>query len=216
MIAKRILGVAAAAAVLASGGHALADTFDISLTGQVANFSFSSQDCCGAHFDQAFLSLDGLNADNAFTVHNGDTVNAAITLDQDLTIPASVTRTNVGFFLFGSAFPNIDTGVGGALTFFEGMTQVAQLGGGTGTHGALALALDFFPPDNGPLTFNNFTADFTINNLSQAATLDSAGMDYSLVRDVAAVPEPATWALMLIGFGGLGAMLRARRQRSFA
>jgi hypothetical protein len=27
----------------------------------------------------------------------------------------------------------------------------------------------------------------------------------------AVVPEPATWALMLMGFGGLGAMLRSRR-----
>jgi hypothetical protein len=25
------------------------------------------------------------------------------------------------------------------------------------------------------------------------------------------VPEPATWAMMLIGFGGLGAMIRRRR-----
>jgi hypothetical protein len=31
------------------------------------------------------------------------------------------------------------------------------------------------------------------------------------VANVAGVPEPATWALMLGGFGGLGAMLRRRR-----
>lgn len=30
------------------------------------------------------------------------------------------------------------------------------------------------------------------------------------------VPEPGTWALMLLGFGGLGGVLRARRQTSAA
>ena len=28
---------------------------------------------------------------------------------------------------------------------------------------------------------------------------------------VGSVPEPATWGLMIMGFGGLGAMLRRRR-----
>jgi hypothetical protein len=27
-----------------------------------------------------------------------------------------------------------------------------------------------------------------------------------------AVPEPTTWAMMLLGFGGIGAMIRRRRQ----
>jgi len=31
-----------------------------------------------------------------------------------------------------------------------------------------------------------------------------------------AVPEPATWAVMLLGFGGIGAMLRTRRRRALA
>jgi hypothetical protein len=26
-----------------------------------------------------------------------------------------------------------------------------------------------------------------------------------------AVPEPATWAMMLVGFGGIGAAMRSRR-----
>ena len=32
--------------------------------------------------------------------------------------------------------------------------------------------------------------------------------------NVVAVPEPATWALMLVGFGGLGAALRMNRRRA--
>jgi len=39
--------------------------------------------------------------------------------------------------------------------------------------------------------------DFAVDNISVAG----------------GVPEPATWAMMLVGFGGLGAMLRANRRR---
>jgi hypothetical protein len=34
----------------------------------------------------------------------------------------------------------------------------------------------------------------------------------ALEGSVAAVPEPATWAMMILGFGGVGATLRRRRQ----
>jgi hypothetical protein len=30
------------------------------------------------------------------------------------------------------------------------------------------------------------------------------------------VPEPATWAMMLLGFAGIGAVMRRRRRRVFA
>jgi hypothetical protein len=43
---------------------------------------------------------------------------------------------------------------------------------------------------------------------------DFALDDMSLSGTAAGVPEPASWALMLLGFGGLGAMLRANRRRA--
>ncbi|TAL35659.1 MAG: PEP-CTERM sorting domain-containing protein [Phenylobacterium sp.] len=32
----------------------------------------------------------------------------------------------------------------------------------------------------------------------------------------AAVPEPATWTMMILGFGAAGAMLRTRRRLAYA
>jgi len=39
---------------------------------------------------------------------------------------------------------------------------------------------------------------------------------FTNVRDNGGVPEPASWALMLTGFGGLGAMMRRRRAAAVA
>jgi len=45
---------------------------------------------------------------------------------------------------------------------------------------------------------------------------DSQDGAYSGVLNVAAVPEPGTWALMIAGFGGAGAVLRRRRTLAVA
>ena len=51
-----------------------------------------------------------------------------------------------------------------------------------------------------------------INNAGNYAN-DSTGVDFTLTT-TGGVPEPATWALMIAGFGGAGAMLRRRRALS--
>jgi hypothetical protein len=42
---------------------------------------------------------------------------------------------------------------------------------------------------------------------------DSARKPSGPPKPGAAVPEPASWALMLVGFGGMGALLRYQRRK---
>lgn len=52
----------------------------------------------------------------------------------------------------------------------------------------------------------------SLTNLNLQASGNDFALDDMSLQGVA-VPEPASWALMLVGFGGLGAMLRAKRRR---
>jgi hypothetical protein len=49
-------------------------------------------------------------------------------------------------------------------------------------------------------------------------TITGAGFQYSTTAGTwtTAVPEPATWAMMLLGFGGIGGMLRTNRKQAAA
>lgn len=48
------------------------------------------------------------------------------------------------------------------------------------------------------------------------AAVEGAAASYGGDLNIGAVPEPATWALMIGGFGAAGAMLRRRRTLAFA
>jgi hypothetical protein len=57
-------------------------------------------------------------------------------------------------------------------------------------------------------------------SFDRVVVTDSAGDDFAIGQlryaTGGAVPEPAVWAMMLVGFGGIGATLRASRRRSAA
>jgi hypothetical protein len=53
----------------------------------------------------------------------------------------------------------------------------------------------------------------TVNGTSGG--LYSYGGNISFAKAVASVPEPASWVLMTLGFGGLGAALRSKRRMAY-
>ena len=61
---------------------------------------------------------------------------------------------------------------------------------------------------------NNGTAVYT----EDRSDTDPVGYPQAPITSlsVTAVPEPATWAIMLVGFGGMGAAIRSRRKQALA
>jgi hypothetical protein len=56
------------------------------------------------------------------------------------------------------------------------------------------------------------TARFAIEHLGPEPDADYLGIDtFSVTTGVGAVPEPSTWAMMILGFVGIGAMAYRRR-----
>jgi hypothetical protein len=62
------------------------------------------------------------------------------------------------------------------------------------------------------LDFTPSTANGSIDFIGIPVANNSLSAIDNLTISTASVPEPATWAMMLVGFGGLGAAMRARRR----
>ena len=114
----------------------------------------------------------------------------------------------------------IDLGVSGLAN--GGVYSVTFYDSQRPGYGVLPVTVDFngasiltTTPGAGwaPVTTATFVATGTTGTLSfiTAATSGDNDSGIDLVTVSGGVPEPATWALMLIGFGGLGGVIRGRR-----
>lgn len=115
---------------------------------------------------------------------------------------------------FGSYSVTATAGNLPAITY-TGANSGAYSGGGAGPNNFILFL------DNGSRYFNfsflsplvegtqaiNVASSYDCNNCGTFRRVTAGS-----VSSVAAVPEPATWAMMLLGFGAIGASMRRRRR----
>jgi hypothetical protein len=98
-------------------------------------------------------------------------------------------------------FGTSNISIGGWLDFYQGGTTI-QNEASTSAGGVFTSALPFFT-----LGSDNLLSFSVANGSTETFALTDGGS-----LSISAVPEPATWAMMLLGFGMIGMATRARRK----
>lgn len=158
-----------------------------------------------------FQSLVGTLATFAYTLQNTSSVSGA-------TVTSFGFNTDPNITANGSSVSGAFTGLGMNDNFPVGFGNVEVCatngnvctgsnpngGIGQGTTGMGTLALNFSSAPTGGITLDNFVDRYQSFNVN--------GVQSAIGRPTGAVPEPATWAMMLVGFGLLGGVMRRRKQ----
>lgn len=203
-----LLKSALLASPLFLAGPAHAVTHILNLNGIVSSGSTATVVSGPTQFDFFTIGLSGFTP---LTLAVGDEVQATVTLDTPLTMPSAPLGNFVRLFLQDGSFSGTSTSTSGSLDLFNGGSSVGSGGSGASTSSAVVSA--FFNFGGSSLTYDTVQTTFTIDSLS-APTLevDRASLDYVLLSPapIAAVPEPATWGMMLLGFALIGSTLRRR------
>jgi len=145
----------------------------------------------------AVSSLDVALASNGGSAFSPDTWNADSTADK-----AIDGNFNTEFWVAPGIFHSGNEAAGYLDIFF------------TGAHSLSSLSISGRSDCCQLRDIYNYQI-FGANGLITSGQLNATGERHTgrVDFDVAGVPEPATWAMMLLGFGGLGAVLRRRRSQ---
>lgn len=205
----RRFALAAAAALLASSAQAATVVVNQTLT-------LDQPNC----FCEDFRFDTGTPVDVDIAV--GDTLELNYDFLGDQQLRISLVGEIFPFLGTAAGEANVDITVTGVLSFLDlGGNVIFQTTSATQTAGSAYVGQYFvgadFPSGTLPLTFAGFRWVGTIDAYGGGVTTrryDKAmlGMFGETEKlGVAAIPEPSTWAMMILGFGFAGAGLRARR-----
>lgn len=162
------------------------DTFNFSSSLAVPSYTVVGGNVSGSNLTEVFPGEDGAQISNLTANQYGGLLNIAFTAPQNA----------VGFLLSGSY-----AGSSGPITVtaYDGATSVFQDTPTVGTFDAFSF---YGLSGLGPIT--SVVVSTTDPQFPAVGEIDLA--------TAAGVPEPSIWAILLVGFGGLGAAMRTRRR----
>ncbi len=212
-----LFGAVAALALLA--GPALATTnfgtFTIGATNSQSTTTYAGASTF-ANGQTTFAGYSGSVVTSVATISGGvlnaDT-NPGSGFDNTITnylsaesVPVTISfNSNQKYFglLWGSVDP------GNTISFYEGSTLVDSFTGAQ-LNGAAGVALQYYPANG---SFVDFAANGASNYFNKVVITDTdAPFESANYASIAAgVPEPAAWAMMILGLGAIGAVSRRRK-----
>ncbi len=207
------IGLATAVAPAHASTVVLNETLDLSTPQQ--NYGFTA----------GWRGFGSFSPGFSYDLSAGDTLDFTVQFGagQSLTL---INPTFFWLFSYGSANSNVNGT--GSLAFLDGDGNALLTSNlKTDDEGVVHFGQNFGPGDFAALpttltfqglhyvgTLNSFAnPDVTMSHYADPQVLFSA--DGARIGGLG-VPEPGTWALMLLGFGGLGLALRRRRPQALA
>ena len=206
--------LAAAAALLVVG---TAGTANAVITVAQSQYYTYGQDLLAVNNNNVLCDFDGAqDCIGGYTMTFGGAVGTGVTNGSESGITAQPPGDATDYVTVlgpnGFASLTFNTGISG-ISFFMGSPDdynKIEFFNGVQSVGSFSGAQFTGPPANGDQSLGErITFYFNGQNVTEAR-FTSTQNSFEFDR-IAAVPEPATWAMMLMGFGGLGAMIRRRR-----
>jgi hypothetical protein len=224
MKTKLLAGAAALATVsLISAGAASAGTISINFDG------LQNGELVNTYYDGGSGSLGSTGGPNyGVSFANAEVLDENLNNEQLLiTPPNSITFLSGGGaimdvaagFTTGFSFDYSSPFDAGVVTVWSGLdgtgTQLASLSlplTADGINNPACSSKDYCPDVPFGVTFSGTAESVNFSGTANYIVYD----DITLGSSTPGVPEPATWAMMLVGFGGLGAAMRSARRKQAA